>query len=223
MLGSQLERYLWLSQARYGWEFLTHPGVLLIIGMIVVTLVIPMWRARKRKAEQHEMGEAAPDDTPAMHLWGTLFSLFFVGVLGLALSIALDWPLRSAMMIYWLAGIGVPLCLAQIWFDLRQVRLGGQGLGPTLAAPLSSTGGQRTWTIFGWIFALLAGVLAVGFHLTIPVFIFAYVRTYGGSWREAIVLTLFAMAFLIGAFDMLITVLWPTPFLLELFGLEYPF
>lgn len=223
VLGSQLERYLWLSQARYGWEFLTHPGVLLIIGMIVVTLVIPMWRARKRKAEQREMGEAAPDDTAAMRLWGMLFSLFFVGVLGLAFSIALDWPLRSAMIIYWLVGIGVPLCLAQMWLDLRQVRLAGQGIGRTLAAPLSSVGGQRTWTIFGWIFALLAGVLSVGFHLTIPVFIFTYVRAYGGSWREAIVLTLFAMVFLIGAFDLLITVLWPTPFLLELFGIEYPF
>ncbi len=223
VLGSQLERYLWLSQARYGWEFLSHPSVLLIIAMIGVTLVLPMWRARKGKRKQREMGEEAPDDTPAMHVWGAGFALFFIAVLGLAIAIALDWPMRSAMIVYWLVGLGVPLCLAQMWLDLRRVRLGGQGLLGLLAAPMSSESGQRTWVIFGWILALLAGVLTLGFHITLPAFIFAYVRAYEGSWRQAAVLTLFAMVFLVGAFDMLITVLWPTPLLFQLFGVEYPF
>ncbi len=221
VLGSQLERYLWLSQARYGWEFLTHPGVLLIIGMIVVTLVIPMWRKHRSKSAQRELGEEAPDDTPAMRIWGSLFTLFLAGVLITALAIALDWPLRSAMIVYWLAGIGVPLCLWQVWLDLRQTNLAGNGLGATLAAPLTGEGARRTRAIFWWMTALVAGVLLVGFHITLPTFVIAYVRAYGGSWKAACVLALFALTFLVGAFDLLISVLWPVPLLFDLFGFEY--
>ncbi len=51
----------------------------------------------------------------------------------------------------------------------------------------------------------------------IAVFTIANVLNYGGSWCAAIGLTLFAEAFLITAFDYLITVLLPTPLLLQPF------
>ena len=219
VLGSPLERYLWLSQARYGWEFLIHPGVLLIILLIVVTLVFPVIRNRRRKKSSAASGTQDAVDTPASRLWGSLFTAFMVGVLLLALTIAEGWSsLRSAMIIYWLAGIGIPLALLDIFFDLRS---GLRGAGPsvrmTLMAPLRSEAASRTRIIAYWLFGLAAGVVLIGFHAGIAVFTVAYVRNYGGGWRAAIGLTLFAEAFLITAFDYLITVLWPTPLLLQPF------
>ena len=68
--------------------------------------------------------------------------------------------------------------------------------------------------IAGWLFGLTAGVVLVGFHLAIAIFIVSYVRLYGGSWKAAICLTAFGEAFVVIAFDYLITVLWPTPVLM---------
>ena len=219
VLGSQLERYLWLSQARYGWEFLTHPGVLLILLLIVATLMFPVIRNRRKKKSAAAAGTQDAVDTPASRIWGSLFTAFMVGVLVLALVVAMSWDsLRSAMIIYWLAGIGIPLALMDIFFDLRSgLRGAGRSVRQTLMSPLRGETAARTRVMAYWLFGLAAGVILVGFHAGIAVFTVAYVRIYGGSWRAAIGLTLFGEAFLITAFDYLITVLWPTPVLLRPF------
>jgi len=79
VLGSQLERYLWLSQARYGWEFLTHPGVLLIVVLIVATLLFPVIRNRRQKKFSAAAGTQDAVDTPASRLWGSMFTPFMAG------------------------------------------------------------------------------------------------------------------------------------------------
>jgi TctA family transporter len=219
VLGSQLERYLWLSQARYGWEFLTHPGVMLIALLIVATLLFPVIRNRRQKKSAAASGTQDAVDTPASRLWGSLFTAFMAGVLLLSLVIAMGWEsLRSAMIVYWLVGIGVPLALVDIFFDLRSgLHDRAASLGDTLLSPFGSEAAHRTLGIAAWLFGLAAGVVLIGFHAGIAIFTIAYVRKYGGSWRAAIGLTLFGEAFLITAFDYLITVLWPTPLLLRPF------
>jgi hypothetical protein len=87
-------------------------------------------------------------------------------------------------------------------------------LGETLFAPLHGETARRTLVSLGWLFGLAAGVVLIGFHAGIAVFTIAYVRIYGGGWRAALTLTLFGEAFVVTAFDYLITVLWPTPVLL---------
>jgi putative tricarboxylic transport membrane protein len=216
VLGSQLERYLWLSQARYGWEFLIHPGVLLIALLTVATLLFPVIRNRRQKKSSAAAGTQDAVDTPASRLWGSLFTAFMVSVLLLALVISTTWDsLRSAMIIYWLVGIGVPLAILDIVFDLRSGMRGrAASWGITLFSPFKSEVAERTLAMAAWLLGLAAAVILIGFHLAIAVFTIAYVRIYGGSWRAAICLTLFGEAFLITAFDYLITVLWPTPLLL---------
>jgi TctA family transporter len=216
VLGSQLERYLWLSQARYGWEFLTHPGVLLIMLLIVVTLIFPVIRNRRKKKSDAASGTQDAADSPASRIWGSMFTAFMVGVLLLGGIIAMEWDsLRSAMIIYWLVGIGVPLAVLDMFFDLRS-GLGNRAasVGGTLLAPFRTESTWRTMAIAGWLFGLAAGVVLVGFHLAIAIFIVSYVRLYGGSWKAAICLTAFGEAFVVIAFDYLITVLWPTPVLM---------
>jgi len=218
VLGSQLERYLWLSQARYRWEFLVHPGVLAIFLLIVVTLIVPLIRNRRKKKSTAASGTQDAPETPAAKIWGTLFTAFLAGVLAMAAAIASDWSLRSAMVVYWLAGIGIPLALLQIFLDLKPaLRAAARPLGETLVAPLRSEAAARTLIVASWLFGLAAGAIAVGFHAAIALFTIAYVRVYGGSWRETLILVAFAEAFLIIAFDILITVLWPTPLLLSPF------
>jgi TctA family transporter len=221
VLGSQLERYLWLSQARYGWEFLTHPGVLIIIGMIFITLALPLWRRHRQTENSSNNNEPSLEDTPPMRFWGAIFTGFLVMILLVALAIALDWPIRSSMIVYWIAGVGLPLCVWQIWKDLNSLTKEKINFLTLIQEPSRTEAARRTFSIFWWIAALVAGVLLFGFHITLPTFVIVYVRSYGGSWRAAVILALFALVFLVGAFDMLIAVIWPSPLLFELFGFEY--
>jgi hypothetical protein len=192
---------------------------MLIALLIVATLLFPVIRNRRQKKSAAASGTQDAVDTPASRLWGSLFTAFMAGVLLLSLVIAMGWEsLRSAMIVYWLVGIGVPLALVDIFFDLRSgLRDRAASLGDTLLSPFGSEAAHRTLGIAAWLFGLAAGVVLIGFHAGIAIFTIAYVRKYGGSWRAAIGLTLFGEAFLITAFDYLITVLWPTPLLLRPF------
>ncbi|MDZ4246325.1 MAG: tripartite tricarboxylate transporter permease, partial [Dehalococcoidia bacterium] len=47
VLGPIMEKYLWLSSARYGMEWLVRPGVLLLFALIIVTVIlVPAWQKR---------------------------------------------------------------------------------------------------------------------------------------------------------------------------------
>ncbi len=50
VLGDIAERYLWISVARYGWDWLGRPAVVVLITLTVAVLVVPIlqeWRARR--------------------------------------------------------------------------------------------------------------------------------------------------------------------------------
>ncbi len=50
VLGDLAERYLWISMARYGWDWLGRPGVVVLLTLTVTVLVYPFlqeWRERR--------------------------------------------------------------------------------------------------------------------------------------------------------------------------------
>lgn len=53
VLSAGVERYLWLSTARYEWEWLTRPGVM-VIAAITIALTIGGFRVNKRTAQSAE-------------------------------------------------------------------------------------------------------------------------------------------------------------------------
>ncbi|HYJ15469.1 MAG TPA: tripartite tricarboxylate transporter permease [Candidatus Limnocylindria bacterium] len=55
VLGDKMENYLWLSYGRFGFEWLTRPGVMIIAALVVLSLCYPMlqhWRANKDRTGQ---------------------------------------------------------------------------------------------------------------------------------------------------------------------------
>ena len=55
VLGDKMENYLWLSYGRFGFEWLTRPGVMIIAALVVLSLCYPMlqhWRANKDQTGQ---------------------------------------------------------------------------------------------------------------------------------------------------------------------------
>ena len=55
VLGDKMENYLWLSYGRFGFEWLTRPGVMIIAALVVLSLCYPMlqhWRDNKDQTVQ---------------------------------------------------------------------------------------------------------------------------------------------------------------------------
>jgi TctA family transporter len=50
VLGDKMEKYLWLSTARYGASWLLKPSVIILLLLLILTVVVmPFWRARQRE------------------------------------------------------------------------------------------------------------------------------------------------------------------------------
>jgi putative tricarboxylic transport membrane protein len=49
VLGEKIELYLWLSYTRYGFEWLTRPMVLVLIGLLIASILYPIITGRREK------------------------------------------------------------------------------------------------------------------------------------------------------------------------------
>ncbi|MGE0651819.1 MAG: tripartite tricarboxylate transporter permease [Alphaproteobacteria bacterium] len=217
VLGGQFERYLWLSNARYGWNWLIDPGVLAIFALVILTLVVPI--IRRYRQGKTMRGEPPAPQTRALRLGDIGFLLAIAAVLALAAEHASDWVLRGSLVVLCLAGVGVPLALLQVGLNIRAIRRGDTAPAPAPSDTVVTI--RRTVEIMLWLGGLAAGVYLIGFHITAGLFPALYIRTYGGGWKAALILSLIAEAFVIVIFDMLLEVFWPAPALFELLGLAY--
>ncbi len=210
VLGFQMETYLWLSIARYDFVWLLRPSVLLLLALVVFTLLLPA--IRKRRERKQENTPAAPVEDPRLCAGNSLFTLCFVALLAWAVSLSLDWPLRSALIVYSLAGVGIPLALLQIVLDVLRIRK-WRSAGTAPAIVLDKV--RRTAETLLWVAALVGSIILIGFHVTLPLFTAGYALTYGARWRVAILLAALTEGYLLLVFDELLHVLWPEPLLLS--------
>jgi len=211
VLGNEMENYLWLSIARYGFGWLLHPGVILLLILILLTLCYPILRKRQEKRQQ----SSSETEELLGGKGNIVFALALTAVLSVAAYHAMDWPLRGSIILYVIAGVGLPLALVQIALDLRGLRRGAWTVqrNSENGSSVDETRKRRT-NIFLWIIAILGGVFLFGFHVTLPLFVILYAMTYGASWSKALLLASIALGFIVLIFDQLLHVVWPTPLLI---------
>ena len=53
--------------------------------------------------------------------------------------------------------------------------------------------------------------------ITVGIYAIIFIRVYGGSWREALIIAGLGEFFVITVFDWLLKVFWPVPYLFEPF------
>ena len=214
VLGGQLEGYLWLSNARYGWRWLLEPSVLAIMALVILTLVMPI--IKRLRHGQPAGGEPIVVLTRWHRLGDIVFLLAIMAVLVAAADISTDWVLRASLVIYCLAALGVALGAVQIIMNLRLLRVSASDDSPIDIEKASSIA-RRTVESFAWLIGLAAGVWLIGFHLTVGAFAILFVRVYGGPWRVSLIIAGLAEGFVFAVFDWLLEVFWPVPVLFEPF------
>lgn len=148
----------------------------------------------------------------------SLFTLFILLLLSWAIYIAKDWTLRASIIILVLGSVGVVLALVQLGFDLVSHGAGAdESAGIAFDAPALKP--ESRWgnlEIWGWILGFYVTIYLIGFPVAIPLFVFAYVKVYGGRWGTALSLAFLAWVFLYGIFEKILHVPWPTPLLWSL-------
>jgi hypothetical protein len=144
-----------------------------------------------------------------------LFTSFVGLVMLAAMFVAKDWPVRASIIIFLLGGIGVVLDLVQLRIDFRAMRAKeAKVLRPTFEVEaLQHQGRWGSLEIWAWLWGLFFAVHLIGFPIALPLFVFLYIKSYGGRWVTAILLTVTTWGFLYGIYDYLLHVPWPKPWL----------
>jgi hypothetical protein len=149
-----------------------------------------------------------------------IFFTAFVGLVLLgALFVAKDWPIRASIIIFLLGSIGVVLTTIQLMLDFNAARSGAaKVLRPTFEVEaLQHQGRWGSLEIWAWLWGLFFSIYLIGFPIALPLFVFLYIKLYGGSWSTALLITLGTSAFLYAVFDYVLHVPWPKPWLSFLF------
>lgn len=144
---------------------------------------------------------------------GTMLAIFVVMV-----AVASTYPPGARFMPFVVGFPAIALCLLQLMLDLRDSRREVAAPAP-MATPAPSLPGEQPMTIsmnagmelpvftpevrrkemivWGYILALIGGILVFGFYITVPIFLVSFMRFYAeASWRLAILLPAFVSVFL---------------------------
>ncbi|MGH7795818.1 MAG: tripartite tricarboxylate transporter TctB family protein [Candidatus Binatia bacterium] len=147
---------------------------------------------------------------------GLAFTAFVGCVMAGALWVARDWPVRASIGVLTLGSVGVILALWQFMLDLRSKKTTQE----RSAFEIPTVETETKWgnvEIWSWIVGFYSLILLVGFPVAVPLFVLAYGKAYGASWRLAACLSVLAWGFVYGVFEKILHVPWPTPFIHSLF------
>jgi hypothetical protein len=149
-----------------------------------------------------------------------LFMSFIGLVIAAALFVAKDWPVRASIVILLLGSIGIVLTFFQLVLDLKVLRGHGLKVGrPTFEVEaLEHQGRWGSLEIWAWLWGLFFAIHLIGMPIALPLFVFLYVKIYGGRWTTAIILAAGTWGFLYGIFEQVLHVPWPKPWLAFLFA-----
>jgi hypothetical protein len=147
-----------------------------------------------------------------------LFSYFVVA--------SQQWPASAALLPRMVGGIGLFLFVLYLIQRIRPStnkqfegdRILDIGFRDSELDPKEVS--KRIFRVVGSIAALVAGVWLVGFHITIPLFLFLYCAVFGGmKWPNALIVAAGFETFIVGVYDRLVHVVWNEPVLLKMLGI----
>jgi hypothetical protein len=132
-----------------------------------------------------------------------------------ALFVAKDWPIRASIVILLLGAVGVILVGIQLVLDLKAIRADNARITrPTFEVQaIEHQGRWGSLEIWAWLWGLFFAIHLIGFRIALPMFVFLYVKLYGGGWLTSLLLTALTWTLLYTIYDHLLSVPWPKPWL----------
>lgn len=216
VLGELIERYMFISTARYGLSWLWDPVVAILLGLAAIGLLRP---GLQEVLRQRRAGRALRGLQPLKLLPGDLLWLGLLGAFGWMLWEARSFgDLDAQIAPYVVGAIGVTL--AGLSFLNRILRRPDEATaaegGPVHMDMVSDFAVERrvlllrAGTFLLWLLAFLASMWLIGFLPTVPLFTLAFMWTEN---REPLALRLKMAAgvtlFLWAVFELALSIRWP--------------
>jgi hypothetical protein len=123
VLGGLIERYMFISVERYGWEWLRHPIVMVVMIITLWGLCSPLiadWRARRRlpPAERAAMGGTTFGFQPDRLAWTHAFAGFMIVLFTSALVASSGWEYGAKLVPHVVSYTGLLFSFVYIAGDL---------------------------------------------------------------------------------------------------------
>jgi TctA family transporter len=221
VLGPLAENRLFLATGSYGLGWLLRPGVLLLLGLVVVGLAVPI--ARGLRSRRTRAASAPVPARPGLTLDGrTAFSLAMVLLFAWALWQSRGYGLRAGLFPWAVTVPALGLAIVQLSRDLTGRRdVTDRGASAADANTPSPEAGRRTAEIGAWILGMFAAIWLVGFALATLVTTFLYLKLGARErWAVSIALSVGGFLFVHGLFERVLAVPFPPGQLLAWLGYD---
>ncbi|MDH3239554.1 MAG: tripartite tricarboxylate transporter permease [Alphaproteobacteria bacterium] len=229
VLGALLERYLFISYARWGFDWLERPAVLVIFAITVVSLGWPLvTRLTKRDAAAEGPSRTFAVQWDYLRNPDLLFTLLIGALFVIAVAGSVDWDLEAKLtpMAMGTFGVVFTVILAASTFLLtpRAKRapgtggLGGEAVQDEVHFDIQADYGDlKSGTIYGrafryllWCLGYIFAAQVIGLMPAILIFMLAYIRLEGReSWGTTLLVSgiMWGLSYLL--FHIVLRVLWP--------------
>jgi putative tricarboxylic transport membrane protein len=219
VLGPLAENRLFLSTDNYGAAWLLRPGVLLMLGLVVVGVLVSIVKGRARRPWPTVTGRAGAPSRLVVD-GRTAFSLAAVVLLLWALWQSLSFGLRAGLFPWTVLAPTLIMAIGQLARDLRR-RGEGRDRGPRGAVPDVSSGlaRRRTAEIAAWIVGMYVAIWLLGFPVATLLTTFVYLKLGAREpWPVSVALSLGGFIFVYGLFERALGVPFPPGSLLAWVG-----
>jgi hypothetical protein len=228
VLGDLIEGYMFISYNRYGFEWLLHPGVVVIGTILILVLLRPLLsRLWNRDAAATAAARMKDDKSPGglavnLFLWVLCASIFVYAFVS-----SLPWQFAARLMPQVVAAIGIVVVAAAIIKELvarfratpsaaeaTAVDGGPRSYRVREADPLDALGNvellKRSAAIVAWLVGLTALIYLIGILPAALIFMAAYFVIEGQMMpaRAALVSAVYVLAMFV-LFDRILHMPWP--------------
>lgn len=225
ILGSLMENSFLLSMMIYeGPSWLGRPIVLILLGIVVLTLFYSLRGhlklQSKKKTEKKEafndaeITDEAEDETQDLPL-SIIVSVVLLAIFVIAIIAGRNWP-QSVISFPMIGAVpGILLCTFVL---VREMVITGQTVGILGAFTVSAKSplNLRAVKFFAYLIATILLALVIGQKLAIPLFIFAYMKAWGGYGnRHSAIYATACWLVLVAFYDRVVHILWQTTPIVE--------
>jgi TctA family transporter len=218
VLGAIIERFMFISTMRYGWEWMTRPVVVIVLALAVLGFVQPLWR--EWRAFQGTKANWRQWLSPRLDA-GTAFYAVFLLVLAWMWVESSGWGTDAArtvptIVLYFAVG-AILVGMLHYVFAAEQVA-GAHATRAALRVDLdddfgdlsAQTVARRAVAIAGWLALFLVMIWLIGMLPAVLVFIIAYMRVEGREpWWLTLAVSILMTIGCYVLFDQLLRVVWP--------------
>ncbi|MDP2620544.1 MAG: tripartite tricarboxylate transporter permease [Hyphomicrobiales bacterium] len=216
VLGGIVERYLFISVGRYGWEWLARPVVVVLLALALLGFLRPLLREIRAEGG---LGALLTNLAPPRFDPQVVFYLAFLAFVGFLVVIATGWDFAAniaPLIMGTTALIMAGMSLLNYVFRRPAVSDPSKPKRMSLDVEVDDAGAavalvaRRATVFLVWILGLYLGIYLIGMLPALFLFIVLYMRVDGNErWSQVAAVAASITAFNFVLFDYLLRIPWP--------------